>query len=174
MTSKDKFQYALEHTKVLREPDHRIDTFGCTVFKYIVLSEDMDEVGTVRMRHGVVEAQKPAIIKPPSYNSLELDGFNEEAAELFDWLKKKGKEPMFLQYGFSFKLAQGQIERRQSDFLRIKEDVLEKIIMEDDPSMAVIETVDDSWQVGLLKFSMDMIQKSLKINAFDYHRKGLI
>lgn len=70
----DTIQYAMENTKVLREPDRRIDTFSATRFKFVIVSELMDSVGKVRVRRGEVEAQKPQLIKPASYNSVELEG----------------------------------------------------------------------------------------------------
>ena len=49
MHSQDDIQYALETTKVLREPDHRIMTFGETRFEFQLISELMDRVGEVRI-----------------------------------------------------------------------------------------------------------------------------
>jgi hypothetical protein len=40
--------------------------------------------------------------------------------------------------------------------------------------LAVIEGVDDAWEVCLLKFAIDMIGKSTDINVFDFKRKGLL
>src|SRR6187402_3313764 len=42
MHSPDNIQYALETTRVLLEPDRRIDTFGDTRFEFQLLSELMD------------------------------------------------------------------------------------------------------------------------------------
>ncbi len=42
MHSQDDIHYALETTKVLREPDRRIDTFGETRFEFQLISELMD------------------------------------------------------------------------------------------------------------------------------------
>ena len=49
MPSQDDIQYALETTRVLHEPDHRIQTFGETRFEFQLLSEPMDQVGKVRI-----------------------------------------------------------------------------------------------------------------------------
>ncbi len=42
MHSEFDFQYAMENTKVLHEPDRRIDTFGTTQFEFQLVSELMD------------------------------------------------------------------------------------------------------------------------------------
>ena len=39
---------------------------------------------------------------------------------------------------------------------------------------AVIRGVDDTWEISLLKFNMDMIEQSQGINVFDFKRKGLL
>ena len=69
----DDIEYAMENTHVLREPDRRIDTFGSTRFRYIIISEVMDSVGRIKVRKGEVNAHKPQIIRPASYNTVELE-----------------------------------------------------------------------------------------------------
>ena len=61
--SRDDIRYAAEMTRVVYEPDRRIDTFGDTRFNFLLLSELMDEVNVVRVRSGWVEAEKPKIIR---------------------------------------------------------------------------------------------------------------
>ena len=167
-------QYAMEHTHVLREPDHRIDTFGNSRFHFIILSEMMDECGKVILRRGTVEAHKPKIIKPTHYSSVELEGFDDKARELLDWLKENNIEPVYFQYGFNFKRTEVNSEIITGAYETVKAEVLDKVYSEDDPMMVVIEAIEDTWEIGLLKFSIDMIQKSQEINQFDFKRKGLM
>ena len=42
------------------------------------------------------------------------------------------------------------------------------------PMQAVIEGVDDAWEVCVLRFAVEMVQKSHGINIFDFKRKGLL
>lgn len=170
----DAIHYAMENTVVLREPDRRIDTFSATRFRFTVVSELMDSVGKVRVRRGEVEAQKPQIIRPAAYNSVELDGFDEKAQEMLEWMKEKGVEPLFFQYGFQFRRSQVQEEIISDSLEMVKERVLEQAYKEDDPMMAVVEGIDDAWEVALLKFTIDMIEKSQSINQFDFQRRGLL
>jgi hypothetical protein len=164
----------MEHTHVLREPDHRIDTFGNSRFHFIILSEMMDECGKVILRRGTVEAHKPKIIKPTHYSSVELEGFDDNARELLDWLKENNIEPVYFQYGFNFKRTEVNSEIITGAYETVKAEVLDKVYSEDDPMMVVIEAIEDTWEIGLLKFSIDMIQKSQEINQFDFKRKGLM
>lgn len=167
-------QYAMEHTLVLREPDRRIDTFGNSRFHFIILSEMMDEVGKVIIRKGTVEAHKPQIIKPTHYSSIELEGFDGRARELLDWLKENNIEPVYFQYGFNFKRSEISTEMVTGNYETVKAQVLDKVHEEDDPMVVVMEAIEDTWEIGLLKFSIDMIQKSQEINQFDFKRKGLM
>jgi hypothetical protein len=52
--------------------------------------------------------------------------------------------------------------------------VLEDIRRTGNPSRAIIEGVDDAWEISVLKFAFEMILRSHEINAFDLRRKGLI
>ncbi len=174
MPKQADIQYAMEHSHVLREPDRRIDTFGSTKFHFVIISEMMDEVGKVIVRRGTVEAHKPRIIKPSHYSSVELEGFDEKARELLDWLKENDMEPVYFQYGFNFKRTEVNSETITGSYETVKAEILDKVHSEDDPMMAVMEAIEDTWEIGLLKFSIDMIQKSQEINQFDFKRKGLI
>jgi len=170
----DDIEYAIENSHILREPDRRIDTFGSTSFKFVAISQLMDDVSKVRIRTGEVEAQKPQIIKPSGYNEVELDGFEGKSKEFLDRLREQGLEPAIFQYGFQFRRTEASEELVHDCFDNVKDRVLEIAKKEDDPMMAVIECVDDTWEVGLLKFAIDMIQKSSEINAFDFKRRGLL
>ena len=58
MPTEFDFQYALENTHVLHEPDRRIDTFGTTQFEFQLVSELMDSVSAVRVREGRITEAK--------------------------------------------------------------------------------------------------------------------
>lgn len=174
MAHKVDIEYAMEHTHVLREPDRRIDTFGSSTFHFIILSEVMDDANKVVLRRGRVEAHKPQIIKPTQYSSVELEGFNDGAREFLDWLKENDLEPVYFQYGFNFKRTNVKSEIITGAYETVKAEILDKVHKEDDPMMAVMESIEDAWEIGLLKFSIDIIQKSQEINQFDFKRKGLI
>src|SRR6476660_5066338 len=99
MHSPDDIQYALETTRVLREPDRRIDTFGETRFEFQLMSELMDRSGEVRIRSGEVEAMRPRILRPEAYREIELEGFDDNARRrldsLVERLRSEGKDLAF-------------------------------------------------------------------------------
>lgn len=168
----------METTRVLHEPDHRIQTFGETRFEFQLLSEPMDQVGKVRIRTGEVEAMKPRILRPEPYRDVELEGFDDNARARFDEmvekLKSEGRDMAFLQYGFRFRRGAVNEELVQDSIETVRDRVLEDIRRTGNPSRAIIEGVDDTWEISILKFSFEMILRSHEINAFDFKRKGLI
>ena len=178
MHSQDDIHYALETTRVLREPDRRIETFGETRFEFQLISELMDRVGEVRIRSGEVEARRPRVLRPEALREIELDGFDPQTRARFDRMVEKfrseGRDLAFLQYGFNFRRGEVREEIVHDTIDAVRERVLDDIRRSGNPSLAVIEGVDDAWEISVLKFSFDMILRSHEINAFDLKRRGLI
>jgi hypothetical protein len=178
MHSQDDIHYALETTRVLHEPDRRIDTFGETRFEFQLISELMDRAGEIRIRTGEVEAQRPRILRPEAYRDIQLEGFNPSARARFDQMVEKfraeGKDLAFLQYGFQFRRGAVHEEIIHDSIEVVRERVLADIRRTGNPARAVIEGVDDAWEISILKFSFEMILRSHEINAFDFKRRGLI
>jgi hypothetical protein len=172
--SPDSVQYALETTKVLYEPDRRIDTFGSTRFEFQLVSELMDSVNSVRIRSGSMEACKPQIISPEGYNDISTEGFGDQAKKLFDWMEDNGGIPQMLQYGFQFKRGEVVEELVHEPMDEVSGRLVEEAKREGQPMQTVIAGVDDAWEICLLRFAMEMIAKSQGINVFDFKRKGLL
>jgi hypothetical protein len=178
MHTPDDIHYALETTRVLREPDHRIRTFGETRFEFQLISELMDRVGAVRIRSGEVEAQRPRVLRPEPYRGIELDGFDPSMRvrmeRMIEKFRAEGRDLAFLQYGFQFRRGEVHEEIIHDSVDAVRDRVLEDIRRNGNPALAVIEGVDDAWEISVLKFSFDMIMKSHEINAFDFRRKGIL
>lgn len=176
--SPDDIQYALETTEVLHEPDRRIDTFGDTRFEFQMISELMDRAGEVRIRSGHMEAQRPRILKPDSYQGIDLDGFDESARarldEMIERYQAAGQNLAFMQYGFEFRRGEVREEVVHEPIEQVRDRVMEDLRRSGNPALAIIQGVDDVWEASLLKFSMEMIMNSHEINAFDFKRRGLI
>lgn len=178
MHSPDNIQYAMETTRVLLEPDRRIDTFGDTRFEFLLLSELMDRTGEIRVRSGEVEAMRPRILRPESMQEIELEGFGDKARErmeaLIEKLKSEGKDLAFLRYGFRFRSGKVTEEIVHDTMEAVRERVLEDARRAGNPARAVIEGVDDAWEISIFKFAFEMIRQSWPINRFDFHRRGLL
>lgn len=170
----DSIQYALESTRVLYEPDRRIETFGSTRFTFQLMSELMDSVGVVRIRSGEVEANRPQILRPEPYQELDVDGFGDEGRKFFEWMEANGHHVAFLKYGFQFRRGEVTEELVHDSIENVRERVLAEAKRVGDPMNAVIEGVDDVWEVSLSWFAMDMVRQSCGINEFDFRRRGLL
>lgn len=178
MYTPDDIQYAMETTRVLHEPDRRIDTFGSTRFEFRVLSELMDRTGEVRIRSGEMEASKPLILRPEALTGVDLEGFGPGTRErldaLVDRLRADGHDLAFLQYGFQFRRGGVSEEIVHDHFDNVSARVVAAARQAGNPMEAVIAGVDDAWEVSVLKFAFEMILKSRAINLFDFKRKGLL
>ena len=177
MFTADDFQYAVENTRVLLAPQRRIETFGSTRFHYHLLTESMDRVDEVRVRAGVIHAERPMLLTPEHHVRLLLENFGEKAGEFAEWLRQSGRTaPAALKYGFQFRRGAEQEtvvrEALESVSARVCAKVGEN--MDNEPLSAVIHGVEDAWEVCLLKFTMDLVQSSAPGNLGDLRGRGLL
>jgi len=174
MKSEDDFQYAIENTRVLLAPDRRIETFGSTNFRFYLVTELLDQVNVVRIRDGRIEAAQPQIVSPSHYSKLMLDGFGEKARSFADWLERRPEKLAFLKYGFQFRKMDVVEEIVHSPMQEVVERIQAGINRSEEPLTAIIEGVDDAWEVCLLKFTVDLVQQSAGGNVSDFRSRGLL
>lgn len=174
MKSQDDFQYAIENTRVLLAPDRRIDTFGSTRFRFYLVSELLDSINVVRVRDGRIEAEAPRIVTPGQYSKLMLEGFGEKARGFADWLEAHPQKIAFLKYGFEFRKMDVVEEIVHNPMAEVVDRIRTGINRAEEPLTAIIEGVDDAWEVCLLKFTLDLVQQSAGGNANDFRRRGLL
>lgn len=174
MLSYDEITWALENSEVLYEPDRRIDTFGSTHFEFVLISELMDEVNQVRIREGKLVAERPQILRPDGYSDLQFEGFGEHAEAFAAWFREFGGDLSILKYGFTFAMKDLTESIVHEPMAAVCDRVVEDVRRKGNPMQAVIAGVDDTWDISLLKFNMDLIQKSQSINEFDFRRRGLL
>lgn len=173
--SNDDVAWAIDQTEVIHEPARRIDTFGSTVFNYLLISELMDSVNEVRVREGRMEAMRPQILRPEGYDELMFEGFTGEQATAFrEWFEQVGGDLTFLKYGFSFTKTPVSEHIAHEPIEAVCDRVMEDLRVSGDPMTAAIRGVDEAWEICLIKFSYDMIEKSHGINTFDFKRRGLL
>lgn len=173
--NRSSIDYAMRNTRVLYVPDRRIDSFGDTRFNFRLITEPMDEVGVCRIRSGWVEANRPRILRPADLRGIETEGFGADAARFFEWMQAHGARLQALfEYGFRFGRSDVSEELVHDVTADVTERVLQESLSSGDPFRAVIAGVDDAWEVSLLFFMLEMIQKSHEINIFDFRRRGLL
>jgi len=164
----------MENTRVVVSPQTGIETFGTTRFHFSLVSELLDEVDTVRIRNGRIEAERPRIVAPQHFSKLLLEGFGENARDYADWVESNGSALRILRYGFQFRKTDLSEKVVREPMEAALERLKGTIAVGDDPFAALIAGVDDAWEVCLLKFSMEMIQRSAGGNVEEWKRRGLI
>lgn len=174
MLNEDSFQYALENTRVLLAPDRRIETFGNTSFRFYLVTELMDRVNEVRIRDGRVHAERPQIVAPRNYSQLLLDGFGEKARDFVGWLEQHAGNLAILKYGFQFRKTDVVENILQCPVDEAVERIKGGVKFSEEPVNAIIQGVDDAWEVCLLKFTIDLIQQSAPGNLGDFRKRGLL
>jgi len=173
MIKADDFNYAMENTRVVVAPSNAIETYGQTSFRFRLVTEPMDEVGTVRLRQGMIHAERPRILAPQYVSKLILEGFGERARDFAGWMEEQ-KDLHFLRYGFSLR----KTDYSESILRESKDDLIDRLTQQlrsdDDPMDTLIEGVDEGWEVCLMKFTMDLIQRSAGGNLAEWKRRGLL
>ncbi len=174
MYSEDDIHFAFESTRVLHEPDRRIDTFGSTQFEFRLVTELLDAVDRVRVREGRISAERPQIIRPEALAEFEFEGFGEGGAAFADWLQRNRRDFAFLQYGFQFRRSDISESIVHDSLPVVADRILTEVRSQGNPAVAVISGIDEAWEISLLRFTLRMIEQSQAINHFDFKRRGLL
>jgi hypothetical protein len=171
---KDDFDYAIENTQVILAPERQIATFGSTSFNFYLISELMDRVDQVRIRNGKIHAERPQILTPEHYCRLLLEGFGDKAQRYVDQLREQARNVAVLRYGFQFRKTDVTEETIRDSVDAVINRTRHRVESSQEPLSAVIQGVDDAWEVCLLKFTIDMIERSSGGNLGDFRKRGLI
>ena len=171
---KDDFDYAIENTQVIVAPEGRIQTFGNTSFTFYLISELMDRVDQVRVRNGKIHAERPQILTPDHFHHLLLEGFGDKARRYAEQLQEHLRNIAVLRYGFQFRKTDVTEETVRDSMDSVISRTRRRVEAENESLSAVIQGVDDAWEVCLLKFTIDMIERSSGGNVGDFRRRGLL
>lgn len=174
MLSEDTVQYAIENTRVLLAPERRIATFGETSFRFFLVTELMDNAHQVRVRDGRLHAERPQIITPGHIQRMLIEGFGERAEGFVEWLHEHAPQLAVLKYGFQFRKTDISDQIIHSPVGEVVARLRQEVDRAEDPLSAIIEGVDEGWEICLLKFAADMIQESAGDNLGDFRQRGLL
>ena len=173
MIKADDFNHAMENTRVVIPPAHAIQTYGQTSFRFRLVTEPMDETGAVRLRRGMIHAERPRILAPQHLSRMLLEGFGDRAREFAGWMEEQ-KDFHVLRYGFSLRktdLSEELLREPKEELLGRLEQELRRT---DDPMDTLIEGIDDAWEVCLMKFTRDLINRSAGENMAEWKRRGFL
>jgi len=174
MIEEHDFHYAMENTRVVVQPEQTIETFGSTNFRFLLVSEMMDEASAVRVRGGRIEAERPRIMSPHHYSKLLLDGFGESVREYTEWLEANPQAARILRYGFQLRKYDIEENVVHDSMETVLDRLQNELAGKKDSRAALIAGVEDGWEVCLLKFTMDLIQRSAGENVDEWKRRGFL
>ncbi|MEP6955989.1 MAG: hypothetical protein ABI883_04130, partial [Chthoniobacterales bacterium] len=105
---------------------------------------------------------------------LLLEGFGEKAQHYADQLRERLRNVAVLRYGFQFRKS-GVTEKTVRDSLEsVTARTTATVQNSGEPLSVVLQGVDDAWEVCLLKFTIDLIERSSSENLGDFRRRGLL
>ena len=162
--------YAATHVKFLVRPSHSLETFGNTLVNYTLISELEDYPGKIRIREGRLEAHQPQIISPKSL--IETIGFSDEANAYLEYLKEHEDDLRILRYGYCLKSDKFNEYVVTDPMSVVAERVKAEVLAKRDPFAAVLEGVDEPWDVSLIVLWMNEVQRSAKTNLKELQAKG--
>ena len=153
------------------EPSHRLETFGNTLVNYHLVSELPDNPGKVRVREGRLEAHQPLVITPHAAD-VEMEGFGDEARAYLEFLKENEKNLRILQYGYHLK-SDNFSEQIVTDRLSVvTERVKDEVVASNDKFAAVVQCVDEPWDVALVELWLREVNRSAGGNIKELQQKG--
>ena len=163
--------YAARSARFLVEPRHRLETFGNTLVNYHLVSELDDHPGKVRIREGRLEAHQPLVITP-NFAPLETEGLGDEARAYLEFLKENEKNLRILQYGYHLK-SDNFSEQFVTDRLSVvTERVKDEVVASNDKFAAVVQCVDEPWDVALVELWLREVNRSAQGNIDELQKSG--
>ena len=163
--------YAAKSARFLVEPSHRLETFGNTLVNYHLVSELPDHPGKIRVREGRLEAHQPLVITP-HFAQIEVEGFGDEAKAYLEFLKENERHLRILQYGYHLK-SDKYSEQIITDRLSVvTERVKDEVIASNDKFAAVVQCVDEPWDVALVELWLREVNRSADGNIKELQQKG--
>ena len=163
--------YAAKSARFLLEPSHRLETFGNTLVNYHLISEIADRPNKIRIREGRLEAHQPLVITP-NFSHIETEGFGDEARAYLEFLKENEKNLRILQYGYHLK-SDNFSEQIVTDRLSVvTERVKAEVLASNDRFAAVVQSVDEPWDVALVELWLREVNRSARHNIRELDERG--
>ena len=163
--------YAAKSARFLVEPSHSLETFGNTLVNYHLISEIADRPNKIRIREGRLEAHQPLVITP-NFSHIETEGFGDEARAYLEFLKENEKNLRILQYGYHLK-SDNFSEQIVTDRLSVvTERVKAEVLASNDRFAAVVQNVDEPWDVALVELWLREVNRSARHNIRELDERG--
>lgn len=163
--------YAAKSARFLVEPSHRLETFGNTLVNYHLISELEDHPGKIRVREGRLEAHQPLVITP-NFQETQFEGFGDKARAYYEYLKENEEHLRILQYGYHLKSDRFSEQIVTDKLSVVTERVKSEVLLSGDKFAAVVQCVDDPWEVALVELWLREVRRSARGNINDLQQSG--
>ncbi len=163
--------YAARKMKVVLSPSHQLETFGSTLVNYHLISELEDHPGKVRVREGRLEAHPPLVIAP-HVADIVTEGLGEEAQGYLQFLKEHEDHLRILEYGFHLKSDKFSEQILTDSVESVTARVKDAVLAENDKFAAVLQGVDDPWDVAIVELWRREVQRSAHKNIKELNERG--
>ncbi len=173
MSTYEDIWYAARSTQIVYMPPKLLETFGESRIHYLVLSEEMDQPSAIRLRSGIVTAERPRIVTPTYFKQKSVENFGEDARKYFDEVLSKDVNARFVEYGLKFGKQEFKEELAHGNVREIAEQAAAEAQDELDKLSGVVIGFDNAWEISLMRFITELVQRSLPFNARDIAKRGL-
>lgn len=165
MNIEEKIKHVLKNTVVLKPPRKLLASFVDTVLHYYMLTVPMyldfegrsAESETV-VREGRITCKKPKLITP-SY-MLNMEGFSGEARKAFKMLAEEDSDLAMILYGFKIRRDSEKMDIVPKSLESVARRLSRDIDRRRESYSAIIQGVDEFWDVSLSKFVQEMVDTS--------------
>ena len=166
------YMYAVANTELLLVPKKHLETFDNTLLHYHHVSEDMDRVGSIKVRTGKMQINRPQILTPGAYSKIVLEGFGEEAEKYAQWLQDHDDEMRILRYGYCLKTDNFSEQIVTDSLAAVTERVKAAVVASNDAFAAVLQGVDDPWDVAIVELWRKEVERSADRNIRELGESG--
>ena len=164
--------YAARKTRILISPSHQLETFGSTLVNYHLISELDDIPGKIRIREGRLEAHQPLVITPRMFSEITTEGLGDEAKAYLEFLKETEEHLRILRYGYHLKSDNFSEQIVTDSLSAVTERVKAAVKASNDSFAAVLQGVDDPWDVALVVLWRHEVERSAGRNIKELNEKG--
>ena len=169
MGLEENIWYAINKTNFVRIPKSLLTTFGTTKIDFILVTELVDKLDQLCVRHGTVETEAPQLYVPDKYEIKSLFNFKDKKSQkLLDYMFKQG---LFngLKYGSTIKMKDIKKNIIKLPLKKAIDDLQNKYNSE---NIAVISGIEEGWELSILKFIDYFTLASLPKNIQDIEQKN--
>ncbi len=102
-----------------------------------------------------------------------MENFCEDARKYFDEVLSKDVNARFVEYGLKFGKQEFKEELAHGNVREIAEQAAAEAQDELDKLSGVVIGFDNAWEISLMRFITELVQRSLPFNARDIAKRGL-